>query len=91
MKISSEALSVENTDTPWKILLKVKLNVEKGNMKYSNIIKRNASIEGLKDPLPIAKLTIMSGILTYDNKIHYKNAIAGYMLLHHFKSPESYI
>lgn len=91
VKISSEALSVENTDTPWKILLKVKLNAEKGNMKYSNIIKRNTSIEGLKDPLPIAKLTIMSGILTYDNKIHYKNAIAGYMLLHHFKSPESYI
>ena len=38
VKISSEALSVENTDTPWKILLKVKLNVEKGNMKYSNIV-----------------------------------------------------
>lgn len=91
VKISSEAVSVESTDSPWKILLKVKLNVEKGNMKYSNIIQRNASIEGLRDPLPIAKLTILSGILTYDDKIHYKNAIAGYMLLHNFKSPESYI
>lgn len=91
VKISSEAVSVESTDSSWKILLKVKLNVEKGNMKYSNIIQRNASIEGLRDPLPIAKLTILSGILTYDDKIHYKNAIAGYMLLHNFKSPESYI
>ena len=91
VKISSEAVSVESTDSPWKVLFKVKLNVEKDNMKYSNIIKRNASIEGLRDPLPIAKLTIVSGILTYDNKIHYKNAIAGYMLLHNFKSPESYI
>ena len=91
VEISSQAISVENTDSPWKILLKVKLNVKKGNMKYSNIIKKNASIEGLKDPLPIAKLTIASGILTYGEKIHYKNAIAGYMLLHNFKSPESYI
>lgn len=91
VEISSEAVSVESTDSPWKVLLKVKLNVEKDNMKYSNIIQRNASIEGLRDPLPIAKLTIISGILTYDNKIHYKNAIAGYMLLHNFKSPESYI
>lgn len=91
VEISSETISVENTDSPWEILFKVKLNVKKGNMKYSNIIERNASVEGLKDPLPIAKLTILSGILTYDNKIHYKNAIAGYMLLHNFKSPESYI
>ena len=41
--------------------------------------------------MPLAKLTIASGILTYDDKIHYKIAIAGYMVLHHLKSPESYI
>ena len=89
--ISSETISVESTDSPWKVLFKVKLNMKKDNIQYSNVIKKNASIEGLRDPLPIAKLTILSGILTYDNKIHYKNAIAGYMLLHNFKSPESYI
>lgn len=91
VEISSEVLSVETTETPWKILFKVKLNVKKDNIKYSNTIEKNASIEGLRDPLPLAKLTIASGILTYDNKIHYKNAIAGYMVLHHLKSPESYI
>lgn len=91
VKISSEVLSVENTDSPWKILFKVKVNANKGNANYSNVVERNASVEGLRDPLPIAKLTIASGILTYDNKIHYKNAIAGYMVIHNFKSPESYI
>lgn len=91
VKISSETLSVENTASPWKILFKVKLNVEKNSMKYSNVIERNASVEGLKDPLPLAKLTIASGILTYGEKIHYKNAISGYMVLHHLKSPEAYI
>ncbi|WP_296877428.1 hypothetical protein [uncultured Methanobrevibacter sp.] len=91
VRISSEVLSVENSGSPWKILFKVKLKVKKDNINYSNIIEKNASIEGLRDPLPLAKLTIASGILTYDNKIHYKNAIAGYMVIHHFKSPESYI
>ena len=91
IKITSETQSVENTDSPWKLLFKVKLNFEKGNEKFSKIIEKNASVEGLRDPLPIAKLTVLSGILTYDDKIHYKTALAGYMLLHHFDSPESYI
>lgn len=74
-----------------KILFKVKLNVKKDDVEYSNVIERNASVEGLRDPLPIAKLTIASGILTYGEKIHYKNAIAGYMVLHNLKNPKAYI
>ncbi len=91
VKITSEVLSVENTDSPWKILFKVKLNIQKANEKYSKIVEKNTSVEGLRDPLPIAKLTVMSGILTYDNQIHYKTGLSAYMLLHHFASPESYI
>ena len=89
--ISSEALSVENTDSPWKVLFKVKLEGRKGNEHFSKIVERNASVEGLRDPLPIAKLTIASGIMAYDDKIHYKTALSAYMLLHNFDSPESYI
>ena len=91
VKINSETLSVENTDSPWKLLFKVKLNMEKGDEKFSKIVEKNASVEGLRDPLPIAKLTVLSGILTYDNQIHYKTALSAYMLLHHLNSPESYI
>jgi hypothetical protein len=91
VRISSETLSVENTDSPWNLLFKVKLDVNKGNEKYSGIVEKNASVEGLRDPLPIAKLTIISGIMAYDNKIHYKTALSAYMLLHDFDSPESYI
>ena len=91
VKITSQTLSVENTDSPWKLLFKVKLNVEKDNENFSKVIEKNASIEGLRDPLPIAKLTVLSGILTYDNQIHYKTALSGYMVLHNLKSPESYI
>lgn len=91
VKISSKTVSVENTDSPWKILFKIKLNVKKDNQEYSNIIERNASVEGLRDPLPIAKLTVASGIQTFDDMIHYNNAIAAYMVIHDLKSPVSYI
>ena len=91
VKITSEVLSVENTDSAWKILFKTRLNVQKDNEKFSKIIEKNATIEGLRDPLPLAKLTIASGILTYDDKIHYQEGLSAYILLHQFDSPESYI
>ncbi len=91
VSITSETVSVENTDSPWKILFKVKLNVKKDNEMFSKIVEKNASVEGLRDPLPIAKLTVLSGILTYDDTYHYKTGLSAYMLLHHLKSPESYI
>ena len=87
----SEPLSVEPTDSPWKVLFKVKLNGKKDGEMFSQIVESNSSIEGLRDPLPIAKLTIASGVMAYDDKIHYKTALSAYMLLHHFDSPESYI
>ncbi len=91
IELSSEALSVEPTDSPWKVLFKVKLNGKKDNEMFSEIVESNSSIEGLRDPLPIAKLTIASGIMAYDDKIHYKSALSAYMLLHNFDSPESYL
>ncbi len=91
VKITSETVSVKNTDSPWKILFKVKLKMEKNNEKFSKIVEKNASVEGLRDPLPIAKLTVLSGILTYDNQIHYKTALSAYMVVHNLDSPESYI
>ena len=91
IKINTETLAVENTDSPWKLLFKVLLTGEKDDEKFSQIIERNASVEGLRDPLPIAKLTILSGVMAYDDKIHYKTALSAYMLLHNLDSPESYI
>ena len=91
VEIASETLCVENTDSPWKYLFKVKLDIEKDGEKFSGTVEKNASVEGLRDPLPIAKLTVLSGVLTYDNQIHYKTALSGYMLLHNLESPESYI
>jgi hypothetical protein len=91
VKITSEALSVENSDSPWYLLFKVKLNIEKDGESYSNIVEKHVPIAGLRDPLPIAKLTVASGILTYGDTYHYGTALSAYMLIHDLKSPESYI
>ena len=89
--ISSETLSVESSDSPWKILFKVKLNIKKGNERYNGIIEKNTSIEGLKDPLPFAKMTVAGGIVVIGDKIHYGRALMRYLYIHRIDSPESYL
>ena len=91
VKINSEVISVENTDSPWNILFKVRIHVEKDNDKYDGILQKNASIEGLRDPLPLARFSRVTGILFYDGQIHYEKVLAGYMYFHHFDSPWSYL
>lgn len=91
VKITSETISVENSDSPWYLLFKVKLNIEKDGGRYSDIVEKHVSIEGLRDPLPIAKLTVAMGILTYDDTYHYGTALSAYMVTHNLDSPESYI
>lgn len=89
--VKSETLSVKSTASPWKVLFNVKLNVEKDGEKFSDIIEKNVSIEGLKDPLPPAILTVVSGISVQGDKILYGNALMRELWLHHVDSPESYL
>ena len=90
VKISSNVLSVEPTESPWKVLFKVKLNINKNSNKYSKIIEKNVSIEGLRDPLPIAKLSVASGIYIEGDKLNYFNALTRYLKLRNLDSPFSY-
>ena len=90
MKISSEVLSVEPTDVPWKVLFKVKLNMKKNSNRFYKIIEKNVSVEGLRDPLPVAKLSVASGIFIEGDKINYKNALTRYLKLRNLDSPFSY-
>lgn len=90
MKISSEVLSVEPTDSPWKVLFKVKLNMKKNSNRFYKIIEKNVSVEGLRDPLPVAKLSVASGIFIEGDKINYKNALTRYLKLRNLDSPFSY-
>ena len=88
--VESEAVSVSPTDSPWKVLFKVKLNIKKNNDKFHKIIEKNVSVEGLRDPLPPAKLTVASGIFIQGDKINYKNALTRYLKLRNLDSPFSY-
>ncbi|MBQ2613456.1 MAG: hypothetical protein IJG19_06260 [Methanobrevibacter sp.] len=88
--IDSEVLSVLPTDSPWKVLIKVKLNVKKNNNRFHKIIEKNISVEGLRDPLPLAKLGVASGIFYQGDKLNYKNALTRYLKLRNLDSPFSY-
>ncbi len=91
IEINSDVVSVESSDTPWKVLFKVKLNIKKNNNRYFKIVEKPVSIEGLRDPLPPAILTVASGIYVQGDKIHYKNALARYLKLKNLDSPFSYL
>ena len=92
INIRSEVLSVESTDSPWKVLFKVRIKADKDTNQFDGILESNSSIEGLKDPLPYAKLPkIYNNINNDGKKIHYFQALAQYLRLHNVDSYESYI
>ncbi|WP_458402701.1 hypothetical protein [Methanobrevibacter sp.] len=90
VEIHSDTISVESSETPWKVLMKVRLNIKKNNDQYSGIVEKYVPIEGLRDPLPVAKLGIASGIFIMGDKINYKNALTRYLKLRNLDSPFSY-
>ena len=92
VNIRSEVLSVESTDSPWKVLFKVRLKADMNNEQFNGIIESNSSIEGLNDPLPYAMLPKLYNNINHDSKtIYYFEALAKYLRLHNVKSYESYI
>lgn len=90
-QITSKTLSVESTDSPWKVLIRVKLTISKDNEQYSKVVEKNVSVEGLKDPLPPAILGAGSGITDYGGKMHYGNSLSRYLLVHNIKNYTSYL
>lgn len=90
VEISSKTLSVKSTSSPWKVLFKVKLNIEKDGDKYSGVVEKNASIEGLKDPLPPAKLGA-TGVGISGDKINYVKFLTRYLYFRNLDSPWSYM
>ncbi len=91
VEIRSEVVSVESTDSPWKVLFKVHIRADKDNNQYDGILQRNSSIEGLKDPLPFAMLSAYSNIDYDDTTIHYFQSLSQYLLVNNVNSYESYI
>lgn len=89
--VRSEVLSVESTDSPWKVAFKVRIKVDKDSEQYDGIIESNSSIEGLNDPLPYAMLTAYSNINHDDKTIYYFESLSQYLLKHNADSYESYI
>lgn len=91
VKIQSEVLAIENTNDPIKYLFKVKIKVKKENEEYNGLLRKNVSTEGLRDPLPIAKLGPLYGISFDDNRIYYNKGLTIYLKIHSIESAESYL
>ena len=90
--IRSEVISVESTDSPWKVLFKVRIKADKGNEQFNGVLESNSSIEGLKDPLPYAMLPkIYSNINHEGNKIWYFQSLAQYLRGHNVDGYDSYM
>ncbi|WP_407432267.1 hypothetical protein [Methanobrevibacter sp.] len=90
--IRSEVISVESTDSPWKVLFKVRVKADKDTEQFDGILESNSSIEGLNDPLPYAKLPkIQSNINHHGDRIYYFQSLAQYLRMHNVKEYNAYL
>ena len=90
--IRSEVLSVDSTDSPWKVMFKVRVKADKDNEQFNGVLESNSSIEGLNDPLPYAKLPKIYYNLNHEgNKIWYFQALAQYLRSHNVDNYNAYM
>ena len=91
VSISSNVISIENTDDPINLEVTTHLKVSKNKDKFSGDLKTITSVEGLKDPLPYAILTPYTGITHDDKTIHYGASLSAYLALHGVDKSEGYL
>ena len=92
MDIRSEVISVESTDSPWKVLFKVRVKADKDLQQFDGILESNSSIEGLKDPLPYAKIPKISNNIQHEgDRIYYFQSLSQYLRKNGIDSYNSYL
>lgn len=91
VKISSEVISIENTDKPENLLIKTSLNIEKEDKKFNDIIESKVSILNLKDPLPILLCGNHPSFSYNESKINYGESLSNYLKSRNLDNFESYI
>ena len=92
MDIRSEVVSVESTDSPWKVLFKVRIKADKDSQQFDGILESNSSIEGLKDPLPYAKIPKISNNIQHEgDRIYYFQSLSQYLRKNGIESYNSYL
>ncbi|MBQ9025647.1 MAG: hypothetical protein IJ104_04615 [Methanobrevibacter sp.] len=90
--IRSEVISVESTDSPWKVLFKVRIKADKDSQQFDGVLESNSSIEGLKDPLPYAKLPKLRYNIQHEgDTIYYFQSLSQYLRQNNVESYNSYL
>lgn len=92
ISISSNVISVENSDKPIYLLSKVNIKASKDSDSYNSILTTKTSVEGLKDPLPFAICGKYPTFSYDENRIRYNLALTTYLTLHGItEDSEAYI
>lgn len=91
MTISSEVYTVENTTHPTYIQSKIKISATKGNETYENVYIAKASVEGLKDPLPVLKCGKYPTFTYNETNVIYHESLCDFLKDSDVENPEGYI
>lgn len=81
--VDCDILYVNNSQDPFQIEVKSKINVEKGTLKHQENLSQNISIiKGsfpIMDPLPFIKCKDHGGAIIQNNKIFYGSSLSHYL------------
>jgi hypothetical protein len=93
-KTKCNILYVNNSQDPFQIEIKARINVEKGPLKHQVNLTQNISlINGsymIMDPLPFVKCKNYGGATIRDEKIFYGSSLANYLKSRGINNSEAY-
>lgn len=89
--INSTVLSIENSEDPFFLIVKINLKAKSSNEEYyEEIIYQKIPIEGLKDPLPFLICKDYQGLTYNETKIHYKSSLSNFLMDRNIKNYDLY-
>lgn len=94
VKAKCEVMYVNNSQDPFQIEIKSKINVEKGTFKHQVNLTQNISIINgsylIMDPVPFVKCKEHGGVTIQNGKIFYGSSLANYLESRGINNSEAY-
>ena len=91
VKISSNVISIESSDKPEYLIVKVYLNFEKADERYRDVVEVKTSVLNLKDPLGILLCSEYSDLTYNESRVLYKNSLSDFLNKKNVENYENYI
>ncbi|MCC7554193.1 MAG: hypothetical protein KO202_06895 [Methanobacteriaceae archaeon] len=91
IKIESNVISIENSESPEYLKFKTIITVEKDNEKYNNVLESKTSVLNLKDPLGILLCSPDPSLSYNETNILFGNSLSKYLEKRNVENHENYI